>query len=136
MSQETSEPHKTPAPIGEKPAPPSKPKETPALVAEKPPPVAKSGKGSRIGAIIVLLLIVLSLVWYFISDRLTPYTSQARVQAFVVAIAAEVPGTVLKVELYVTKESWEVGHGFMSPFSSTSPQLTPGDGRYKIKVSL
>jgi hypothetical protein len=46
------------------------------------------------------------------------------------------PGTVLKVELYVTKESWEVGHGFMSPFSGTSPQLTPGDGRYKISVSL
>ena len=83
MSQETSEPDKTPAPTSETPAPPSKPKETPALVAEKSPPVAKSGKGSRIGAIIVLLLIVLSLVWYFVSDRLTPYTSQARVQAFV-----------------------------------------------------
>jgi hypothetical protein len=46
------------------------------------------------------------------------------------------PGTVLKVELYVTENSWEVGHGFMSPFSGTSPQLTPGDGRYKINVSL
>ncbi len=46
------------------------------------------------------------------------------------------PGTVLKVELYVTKESWEVGHGFMSPFNATSPQLTPGGGRYKISVSL
>jgi hypothetical protein len=46
------------------------------------------------------------------------------------------PGTVLKVELYVTEESWEVGHGFMSPFNGTSPQLTPGDGRYKISVSL
>ncbi len=45
-------------------------------------------------------------------------------------------GTVLKVELYVTKERWEVGHGFMSPFNSTSPQLTPGDGRYTITVSL
>ena len=28
-----------------------------------------------------LLLIVASLAWYFASDRLTPYTSQARVQA-------------------------------------------------------
>jgi hypothetical protein len=46
------------------------------------------------------------------------------------------PGTVLKVELYVTKNNWEVGHGFMSPYSGTSPQLTPGDGRYKISVSL
>ena len=46
------------------------------------------------------------------------------------------PGTVLKVELFVTENRWEIGHGFMSPFSSSSPQLTPGDGRYKIAVSL
>ena len=45
-------------------------------------------------------------------------------------------GTVLKVELYVTKNNWEVGHGFMSPFNGSSPTLTPGDGRYKISVSL
>ena len=45
----------------------------------------------------MLLLIVASLAWYFVSDRLTPYTSQARVQAFVVPVAAEVSGTVLKV---------------------------------------
>jgi multidrug resistance efflux pump len=49
------------------------------------------------GAIIVLILIIASLAWYFISDRLTPYTSQARVQAFVVPVAAEVSGNVLKV---------------------------------------
>jgi hypothetical protein len=36
----------------------------------------------------------------------------------------------------VTENSWEVGHGFMSPFSGSSPQLTPGDGRYKVTVSL
>ena len=46
------------------------------------------------------------------------------------------PGAVLKVELYVTKNNWEVGHGFMSPFNGSSPQLTPGDGRYKVSVSL
>jgi multidrug resistance efflux pump len=45
----------------------------------------------------VLVLIVASLAWYFVSDRLTPYTSQARVQAFVVPVAAEVSGIVLKV---------------------------------------
>src|SRR4029077_12266875 len=61
------------------------------------PAQAKPGKGSRVGAIIVLILIVLSLAWYFVSDRLTPYTSQARVQAFVVPVAAEVSGRVLKV---------------------------------------
>ena len=45
----------------------------------------------------MLILIVVSLAWYFVSDRLTPYTSQARVQAFVVPVAAQVSGTVLKV---------------------------------------
>src|SRR6185503_9429343 len=75
------------------------PDETPAPIAEKSPPASEPGKGSRRGAIIVLVLIVASLVWYFVSDRLTPYTSQARVQAFVVPVAAEVSGTVLKVHV-------------------------------------
>ena len=99
MSQESTKPDETPAPIGEKSPPPSKPDETPAPVGEKSPPPSKPGKGSRRGAIIVLILIVASLAWYFVSDRLTPYTSQARVQAFVVPVAAEVAGTVLKVHV-------------------------------------
>src|SRR4030095_2983031 len=49
------------------------------------------------GPLIVAILIVASLAWYLVSDRLTPYTSQARVQAFVVPVPAEVSGTVLKV---------------------------------------
>jgi len=73
------------------------PDETQAPIAEKSPPPPEPGKGSRRGAIIVLVLIVASLIWYFVSDRLTPYTSQARVQAFVVPVAAEVSGKVLKV---------------------------------------
>jgi multidrug resistance efflux pump len=72
--------------------------ETPAVVSENPPP-PKPGKASRLGAIVVLALIVASLAWYFVSDRLTPYTSQARVQAFVVPVAAEVSGRVLKVHV-------------------------------------
>src|SRR5688500_5863835 len=75
----------------------TEPEEPPPPVIEPTPPPPKPGKGSRRGAIVVLLLIVLSLAWYFISDRLTPYTSQARIQAFVVPVAAEVAGTVLKV---------------------------------------
>jgi multidrug resistance efflux pump len=75
--------------------------EAAAKVEEKsppsPPPSPEPGKGSRRGAIIVLILIVLSLAWYFVADRLTPYTSQARLQAFVVPVAAEVAGTVVKV---------------------------------------
>ena len=104
MSQESTRPDETPPPTSEKSLPPSKPDETPAPISEKsPPPVGdqaplpKPGKGSRWSAIVVLILIVASLAWYFVSDRLTPYTSQARVQAFVVPVAAEVSGTVLKV---------------------------------------
>jgi multidrug resistance efflux pump len=64
---------------------------------EEPASPSPPGKGTRVGAIIVLVLIVASLAWYFVSDRLTPYTSQARVQAFVISVAAEVSGNVLKV---------------------------------------
>ena len=79
------------------PAPP------PASMAEEPPLPSPTppapGKGTRLGAILVLALIVASLAWYFVADRLTPYTSQARVQAFVVPVAAEVSGRVLKVHV-------------------------------------
>ncbi|MBP7982148.1 MAG: biotin/lipoyl-binding protein, partial [Arenimonas sp.] len=45
----------------------------------------------------VLALIVLSLLCYFAADRLTPYSSQARIQAFVVPVSVEVPGAVKTV---------------------------------------
>ncbi len=60
---------------------------------------ASSGRGSKIGAAAIAALILLSLVLYFVGDRLTPYTSQARVQAFVVPVAAEVPGKVTAVHI-------------------------------------
>jgi multidrug resistance efflux pump len=62
-------------------------------------PAAEVGRGTRTGAIIIAALIALSLVVYFVGDRLTPYTSQARVQAFVVPVAAEVSGKVQKVHV-------------------------------------
>ena len=63
------------------------------------PITPKPGKGTRIGTIIVVGLIFGSLLWYFAADRLTPYSSQARVQAFVVPVAAEVSGKVLVVHV-------------------------------------
>lgn len=69
--------------------------ETPPQTAEKVPP--QPGKGTRIGAGVIAALIGLSLILYFAGDRLTPYTSQARIQAFVVPVAAEVSGKVEKV---------------------------------------
>ena len=60
---------------------------------------SQPGKATRIGATAVLALIAASLLWYFAADRLTPHTTQARVQAFVVPVAAEVAGKVLAVHV-------------------------------------
>jgi multidrug resistance efflux pump len=60
---------------------------------------AQPGKATRAGASVVLALIAASLLWYFVADRLTPHTSQARVQAFIVPVAAEVAGKVLAVHV-------------------------------------
>jgi len=57
------------------------------------------GKATKVGATAVLALIAASLLWYFAADRLTPHTTQARVQAFVVPVAAEVAGKVLAVHV-------------------------------------
>lgn len=47
----------------------------------------------------VVVLIVLSLAWYVLADRFTPYTQQARVGAFVIPVAAEVAGRVIRVNV-------------------------------------
>jgi multidrug resistance efflux pump len=48
--------------------------------------------------------IVVSLIWYLLADRFTPYTQQARVQAYVVAVAAEVSGRVTRVFVHNNQE--------------------------------
>ena len=58
---------------------------------------AAPGAGARIGAIVIAAAILVSLLLYFVGDRLTPYTTQARIQAFVVPVAAEVAGKFSKV---------------------------------------
>ena len=45
----------------------------------------------------VLVIILVSLLWYLLADRFTPYTQQARVQAYVVPVSAEVAGQVKRV---------------------------------------
>ncbi len=46
-----------------------------------------------LGACVVLM------IFYLVADRVTPYTSQARVNALVVPVAAEVSGTVIDVAI-------------------------------------
>lgn len=59
---------------------------------EKPPmdPVRK-------WTLIILAACGVLMIYYLVADRITPYTSQARVNALVIPIAAEVSGTVTEV---------------------------------------
>jgi multidrug resistance efflux pump len=67
---------------------------------ESAPAQGGAGRGTRIGGAILAVLILLSLTLYFVGDRLTPYSSQARIQAFVVPVAGEVGGKILKVHIH------------------------------------
>ena len=49
------------------------------------------------GTLFIFLLILSSLAWYLLSDRFTPYTSQARVQGYVVGVAPKVAGVITQV---------------------------------------
>jgi len=60
------------------------------------------------GVLIILLVILLSLVWYLLADRFTPYTSQARIQGYVVGVAPKVAGLVINVWV---KNNQEVEEG-------------------------
>ncbi|MGZ7458398.1 HlyD family secretion protein [Pseudomonas sp. Ma2-10] len=67
------------------------------------PPVAQASAPAadptKKGIKWVLLLILLSLTWYLLADRFTPYTQQARVGAFVIPVASEVAGRVIRVSV-------------------------------------
>lgn len=82
-------------------APPSGSSASPAPAASPPPPAAPppAPDPARKGIRWVVVVIVLSLVWYLLADRYTPYTQQARVEAFVVPVASEVAGRVTQVRV-------------------------------------
>ena len=60
-------------------------------------PVKPATDPVRKWTLIILGACVVLMFWYLVSDRVTPYTNQARVHALVVPIAAEVSGTVTDV---------------------------------------
>ena len=74
---------------------------------EKPEEVAAATSVKK-GVLIILLMILLSLVWYLLADRFTPYTSQARIQGYVVGVAPKVAGLVTDVWV---KNNQEVEEG-------------------------
>lgn len=83
------------------------PEEAPAPAKETPAPAKVSSSVSK-GSLVVLIVILLSLVWYLLADRFTPYTSQARVQGYVVGVAPKVAGLVTEVWV---KNNQEVEEG-------------------------
>src|SRR6516164_9343439 len=66
------------------------------IVATAPPP-SKRTDPLRRWTLVILLICVLLFGWTLIADRLTPYTSDASVRAFVVRIVPEVSGKVIEV---------------------------------------
>jgi multidrug resistance efflux pump len=78
-----------------------KPEPTAATPPNLPaPPADPSGKAVKV----VVCVIVVSLIWYLLADRFTPYTQQARVQAYVVSVAAEASGRVTRVLVHNNQE--------------------------------
>jgi multidrug resistance efflux pump len=68
-----------------------------ATTADEPAPPAAAKDPVRRWIQLTLALIVALIAWYLAADRFTPFTSQARVNAFVIPIAAQVTGNVLSV---------------------------------------
>ncbi|WP_238946990.1 HlyD family secretion protein [Seongchinamella unica] len=56
-----------------------------------------ASKTVKRGGQAVALVILLTLCWYLASDRYTPYTTQARVQGYVIGVAPQVSGNVTEV---------------------------------------
>jgi multidrug resistance efflux pump len=54
-------------------------------------------KAVKRGGMVIAVIIALSLAWYLVSDRFTPYTTQARVQGYVIGVAPQVAGKVIEV---------------------------------------
>ncbi|MDO3383672.1 HlyD family secretion protein [Gilvimarinus algae] len=59
--------------------------------------VPSAGKAVSRGAVIALVVVLLTLLWHLLADRFTPYTSQARVQGYVVGVAPKVAGVLTDV---------------------------------------
>jgi multidrug resistance efflux pump len=61
------------------------------------PPPSRRADPLRRWTLVILVLFVLLFGWTLVADRLTPYTSDASVRAFVVRMAPEVSGKVIEV---------------------------------------
>lgn len=71
--------------------------ETPQASASNSPDQQEGADSVKRGGKVIGAIIVLSLAWYLLADRFTPYTSQARVEGYVVAVAPKVAGLITHV---------------------------------------
>ena len=78
--------------------PEEKTEDTQASADDEAPKAVKRG-----GATVAIVILV-TLVWYLAADRYTPYTTQARVQGYVVGVAPQVSGTVVEVNVENNQE--------------------------------
>ena len=78
--------------------PPAAQAATPATAQESRPPSRRTDP-VRKWVLVFAAFCLLLLAWYMGADRYTPYTTQARVNAFVVPIAPQVAGEVLSVNV-------------------------------------
>jgi multidrug resistance efflux pump len=58
---------------------------------------AQADTAVKKGGMALILLILVSLIWSLAADRYTPFTTQARVEAYVVGVAPKVAGEVTQV---------------------------------------
>ncbi len=63
-----------------------------------------AGRSVRKGTLAVVIAILLSLTWYLLADRYTPYTTQARIEGYVIGVAPQVAGKVTKVSVSNNQE--------------------------------
>jgi multidrug resistance efflux pump len=71
-------------------------------------PAKRSANPMRTIILVVLILLLTMFAYHVLSDRYTPYTSQARVETFLTQIAPEAAGDVLEVDV---KDNSEVRKG-------------------------
>jgi len=64
-----------------------------------PPPPKQRMDPVRLWVLVFGAFCLVLLAWYMLADRYTPFTTQARVNAFVVPIAPQVAGEVLSVDV-------------------------------------
>ena len=78
------------------------------VAPEEKPQEQSAAQSVKKGVWMILLAILLSLVWYLLADRFTPYTSQARDLGYVVGVAPKVAGLIVNVWV---KNNQEVQEG-------------------------